>query len=464
MTSGSTDDTTHDVAGPEAELSGDSDHVEGHFYVPLPGDRKGRNKNHAIPPWNPQGQQPPQTSTAPKTSSPPPGADTKTPPPPANTPAGTTAPPPAAPGTPPAATPPPAAGSGSTGPASSTAPAQPMPNPLSGTPLDPANLPKMPAVDPAAASAAAGAALGAATSVLTPALGILSQLAMMQSQFGQGAPAIDSTPFPGMLNNNLMANQGTADASWAGTAREDYSDRSSKQGSKNEALDKLDKRLKNVLTNSGENSRLGRAKIQQIMDTVNAQLTALAPMSSTAVGQAQIASVITNAITSAGGVVSQGQSTSGVNATAVRQMAGQYVADTSASGSQISSTSRPGSVDAHIDEAMDHLGITDPAARERWKKGYRVLIKRESGGDPNVFNKTDSNAAKGTPSGGLTQTIQSTFNENHVPGTSTNMLDPTANIAASMNYVMRQYDVDPSGVNLAANVQQADPTREPKGY
>ncbi|MGW4089140.1 transglycosylase SLT domain-containing protein [Nocardia sp. NPDC004750] len=122
------------------------------------------------------------------------------------------------------------------------------------------------------------------------------------------------------------------------------------------------------------------------------------------------------------------------------------------------------SVDAAIDGALDALGITDPVAREYWKRGYRVLIERESGGNPNAVNNWDSNAAAGHASRGLTQTIPGTFQAYHVGGTSNNIHDPVANVAASMNYVMERYDVSRDGHDLQAKVQQADPNRSPKGY
>ncbi|MET9031204.1 transglycosylase SLT domain-containing protein [Nocardia sp. NPDC004168] len=122
------------------------------------------------------------------------------------------------------------------------------------------------------------------------------------------------------------------------------------------------------------------------------------------------------------------------------------------------------SVDAAIDGALDALGITDPVAREYWKRGYRVLIERESGGNPNAVNNWDSNAAAGHASRGLTQTIPGTFQAYHVGGTSNNINDPVANVAASMNYVMERYDVSRDGHDLQAKVQQADPNRSPKGY
>ncbi|MEU4345577.1 transglycosylase SLT domain-containing protein [Nocardia sp. NPDC023852] len=122
------------------------------------------------------------------------------------------------------------------------------------------------------------------------------------------------------------------------------------------------------------------------------------------------------------------------------------------------------SVDAAIEGALDALGITDPVARENWKRGYRVLIERESNGNPNAVNNWDSNAAAGKASRGLTQTIPGTFQANHVAGTSTNIHDPVANVAASMKYVMERYNVSRDGHDLQAKVQQTDPSRPAKGY
>lgn len=71
----------------------------------------------------------------------------------------------------------------------------------------------------------------------------------------------------------------------------------------------------------------------------------------------------------------------------------------------------------------------------------RVLyqMQTESGGNPNAINLTDSNAAAGDPSRGLMQTIMSTFRAYHWPGTSFNIYDPLANIAAALNYARHVY-------------------------
>jgi LysM repeat protein len=64
-----------------------------------------------------------------------------------------------------------------------------------------------------------------------------------------------------------------------------------------------------------------------------------------------------------------------------------------------------------------------------------ALIQAESSGDPNAINLDDSNAANGDPSRGLMQTIKATFDYYHVAGTSLNIYDPLANVAAALNYI-----------------------------
>lgn len=66
-------------------------------------------------------------------------------------------------------------------------------------------------------------------------------------------------------------------------------------------------------------------------------------------------------------------------------------------------------------------------------------ILRESSGNPQIVNNWDSNAVAGTPSKGLLQVIQPTFDAFHVPGTSLDILDPVANITAACNYAAATY-------------------------
>jgi hypothetical protein len=69
---------------------------------------------------------------------------------------------------------------------------------------------------------------------------------------------------------------------------------------------------------------------------------------------------------------------------------------------------------------------------------YRNVM-RESSGNPNAINLWDSNAVAGTPSKGLLQVINPTFQAYHVAGTSWDIYDPVANITAACNYAAAMY-------------------------
>ena|SRR5215469_17409095 len=107
-----------------------------------------------------------------------------------------------------------------------------------------------------------------------------------------------------------------------------------------------------------------------------------------------------------------------------------------------------------------------------WVTGYLTLCFRESSCLPNRVNDWDGNnwgpfqsdGYRLHCSRGVAQCIPDTFAANHVPGTSTAIYDPVANIAASMRYVMRRYGVSADGHDLASLVAQADSTRPGGGY
>lgn len=74
-----------------------------------------------------------------------------------------------------------------------------------------------------------------------------------------------------------------------------------------------------------------------------------------------------------------------------------------------------------------------------WIPDLETIAHYESSDNPNAINLTDSNAAAGDPSRGLMQTIMSTFLAYHQAGTSMNIYDPVANIAAAINYIRARY-------------------------
>jgi SLT domain-containing protein len=128
-----------------------------------------------------------------------------------------------------------------------------------------------------------------------------------------------------------------------------------------------------------------------------------------------------------------------------------------------------GNINSWIADACSAAGLEQTAG---WLEGYRTLCMRESSNRPNAINTSDVNAHGGTVadghplncSRGISQCIPSTFAAHHVDGTSNSIYNPVANVAASMHYVLQRYRVSPDGSDLAEKVQQADPTRSPRGY
>ncbi|CAL9472257.1 transglycosylase SLT domain-containing protein [Streptomyces sp. Tu 3180] len=101
-----------------------------------------------------------------------------------------------------------------------------------------------------------------------------------------------------------------------------------------------------------------------------------------------------------------------------------------------STTTYPDNLDGWIRESLSVMaqhGI--PGSYE----GIHRNVMRESSGNPAAVNNWDSNAAAGTPSKGLLQVIDPTFQAYHVPGTAFDPFDPVANITAACNYAADRY-------------------------
>jgi len=98
----------------------------------------------------------------------------------------------------------------------------------------------------------------------------------------------------------------------------------------------------------------------------------------------------------------------------------------------------PGNVEQWIKEAIkilqqNGIPVTEENIDQIW-----TIIEHESGGDPRAINDWDSNAAKGTPSKGLMQCIDPTFDAHAVPG-HTDIWNPVDNIVAGVRYTFDRY-------------------------
>ncbi|NIJ14927.1 WXG100 family type VII secretion target [Saccharomonospora amisosensis] len=108
------------------------------------------------------------------------------------------------------------------------------------------------------------------------------------------------------------------------------------------------------------------------------------------------------------------------------------------SGGPPSSGPPPGNVEQWIREAIEILRasgipVTEDNIDEIW-----TIIEKESGGNPHALNDWDSNAAKGTPSKGLMQCIDPTFDAYKLPGHS-DIWNPVDNIIAGVRYTFDRY-------------------------
>jgi SLT domain-containing protein len=126
----------------------------------------------------------------------------------------------------------------------------------------------------------------------------------------------------------------------------------------------------------------------------------------------------------------------GVPKTLVADAAKQLVSMfSSSSGGGVSSPGHvTGTVAQWFAKAVNLTGVG-----AGWIPDLETIAHYESGDNPDAINLSDSNAAAGDPSRGIMQTIMATFLAYHQPGTSMNIYDPVANIAAAIRYIKARY-------------------------
>lgn len=89
-----------------------------------------------------------------------------------------------------------------------------------------------------------------------------------------------------------------------------------------------------------------------------------------------------------------------------------------------------------IQEALRRNGLP---VTDDYINRVKKQMQSESSGNPRAINNWDSNAQKGTPSQGLMQTIPSTFQQYHLPGDSSDITDPQANLDSAIGYAKSRY-------------------------
>jgi hypothetical protein len=104
--------------------------------------------------------------------------------------------------------------------------------------------------------------------------------------------------------------------------------------------------------------------------------------------------------------------------------------------------STPGPGDAVVrwtPVAVCVLAMLDEAPTPQLVGAVLAVISCESGGHVGSVNRWDSNALAGTPSKGLVQVIQPTFDAHRSPALEGDIFDPAANIFAGMDYAIGRY-------------------------
>lgn len=119
--------------------------------------------------------------------------------------------------------------------------------------------------------------------------------------------------------------------------------------------------------------------------------------------------------------------------------------DDSGSGGEITGTSGmptkmpTGDVAQWIDQAIEVLRENGYDVKDSDAAIIATMIEKESSGNPHAINLWDENATeRGTPSKGLMQTIDPTFNAYALPG-HTDIWNPVDNICAGTAYAIERY-------------------------
>jgi transglycosylase-like protein with SLT domain len=177
------------------------------------------------------------------------------------------------------------------------------------------------------------------------------------------------------------------------------------------------------------------ADVQRANDVVAAQKEAVAKQRAVAADRAEAVKVEAAKAEAAKKAAAERKAEAAKKAAAERKAEAAAKASRAAARAKAAKT-YPDNLDGWIREARSVMAKHNiPGSYD----GIKRNIIRESGGNPNAQNNWDINAQKGTPSKGLLQTIQPTFDAYHVKGTPHKITDPVANIVAACNYAADKY-------------------------
>ncbi|MEV6427501.1 DUF4226 domain-containing protein [Nocardia sp. NPDC051463] len=209
------------------------------------------------------------------------------------------------------------------------------------------------------------------------------------------------------------------------------------------AFNNIDNQLLRYITGLAGNNKVDQKAIGSLVREVNVALAQLGPQAYTAQGQQKVRQILTAALQRAHTIVSGSNTNSTDTANAINRLTNQYLYNISGqnysaamgtSGGQMPG----GTLGQWIQQAMAVLQQSGCDMRKVDPAAIAIIIQNESDGNPLATNTWDGNAARGTPSKGLMQTIDSTFNQYAVQGYN-NIYNPVHNIVAGVRYAIGEY-------------------------
>ncbi|WP_084484746.1 transglycosylase SLT domain-containing protein [Nocardia anaemiae] len=304
------------------------------------------------------------------------------------------------------------------------------------------------------ATAATGSPVGARPDALAGfgagapyAAAALGALASMAAQYGNTNPTADTgQPYaPPALG-------GGQPTSWPGESGTQYAANNLDTARRGQSTQSLNAELGRLLGGAADSTIRGRAAIDGIIAEVNTAMTALGGVADTTAGRQMLITTLSNALQRAGTVLGQGQTAAAITADKVAALADRFLQNarptrqpqrraqpsTSGSSARPPRTRPSGRQGQWINDALRILAANGYDTRYINPADIAAIIQHESAGDPNAINLWDSNAAKGTPSKGLMQTIDPTFNAYALPG-HRDIWNPVDNIIAGVRYAIARY-------------------------
>ncbi|WP_327113553.1 DUF4226 domain-containing protein [Nocardia sp. NBC_01730] len=261
----------------------------------------------------------------------------------------------------------------------------------------------------------------------------LKVLKLLQAVYGDGD---SSDPQVKQLQQQLGVSSGSGEGASAIKAKQMF------QRTAATAFNNIDNQLLTYIRGLAGNNKVDKKAVTRLLREVNVALAELGPQAYTKAGQQKVHQILTAALLKAQAIVSGGQTNATDTASAINRLTAQYLYNIAGKNYTPSTgaggTIPGGTVGSWIQQALQVLqqmgydiSKIDPAA-------IAIIIQHESNGNPNATNGWDSNAAKGTPSKGLMQTIGPTFDRWKAPGHG-NIYNPVDNIVAATRYAINRY-------------------------